>query len=727
MEAAECGAAALGIILEYHGRYIPLDILRNDCGVSRDGSNAFYIKEAARRYGLDTKAFRKPADGLDTKQPPLMVLWQWNHFLVVEGFGRGVVYLNDPAQGRRTVSRDEFSRSYSGIAFTFSKTEEFACEGRRPSVVRGLLRRLGSSKRALLFVILSGLILTIPTLVAAAYQRIFLDEILIQGRLDWLKPLLIAMGLTALVRLAAVGLQQVSLTRLEVRLSLAESVKFLQHLLRLPVSFYQHRFGGDIVSRVVSTSRIARLISGELATTVVSLATLFLFVAVMLPHNRLLTGVGVGIGCLNLAAMRWFSRWRSDQNRSIEQIRGRLWSGIMWAIQIIESVKAGGAEADLMVRWTGDQARVLSGEQRLGGYDALLTAIPPLLASLTTVVVLGLGGYQVATETLTIGALVAFQTLLTSFNQPFLDLARLGTQVQELSADLDRIDDIERHQVDPLLESSSVLATPVHAPERRTSPRLSGALELRSVTFGYNRTVEEPLIKDLSLAVQPGQRIALVGGSGSGKSTLARLILGLYQPWEGQILHDGMPIARIPREIFVNSVAMVDERIAMFQGIVRENLTLWDDRVSSERLIQAGLDAAIHRDLLTRRGGYDAVVAEGARNFSGGQRQRLEIARALVRDPSLLVLDEATSALDPRTEAMVDDHLRRRGCTCLIVAHRLSTVRDCDEILVLAAGVDKEGPGPLVTALAGRHVAHFPVPITIVPGSLTDEDIAAIA
>jgi len=498
------------------------------------------------------------------------------------------------------------------------------------------------------------------------------------------------MGVTALVRLAAVSLQQVYLTRLEVRLALTESVKFLQHVLRLPVTFFQYRFAGDIVGRIVSTERVARLISGELATTAVSLLTLVFFVAAMLPYDPLLTLVGVAISSLNLIALRWLSRWRVDQNRAIEQIRGRLWGGVMWAIQIIESVKATGSESDLMIRWTGAQARVVSGEQHLGAYDTILFALPPLLATLTTIAVLGLGGRQVAMGSLSIGALVVFQTLLASFNQPFRDLARLGSQVQELRADLDRIDDVRHHRIDPVFEGPPAWPAGMETQTRRgqplPSPRLSGHLELRDVIFGYNRTVEEPLIKGFSLIVRPGQRIALVGGSGSGKTTIARLISGLYQPWSGLILHDGKPIAEIPRELFVNSVAMVDERIAMFQGTVRDNLTLWDELISSKRLIQAGLGAAIHRDLLQRRGGYDAVVAEGARNFSGGQRQRLEIARSLVRDPSLLVLDEATSALDPKTEAIVDDHLRRRGCTCLIIAHRLSTIRDCDEIIVLSAG-----------------------------------------
>jgi NHLM bacteriocin system ABC transporter peptidase/ATP-binding protein/NHLM bacteriocin system ABC transporter ATP-binding protein len=690
MEAVECGAAALGIVLEYFGRYVPLDVLRNDCGVSRDGSNAFYIKEAAKQYGLEVMAFRKPADGLVTKPPPMIVLWQWNHFLVVEGFGRSKVFLNDPACGRRSVSFDEFARYYSGITFTFTPGPRFVRQGRRPGTAVGLVQRLATSKVALVFVILAGLALVVPTLVAAAYQRLFIDEILVQGRLDWLKPLLFAMGITAIVRLAAATLQQVYLTRLEIRLALTESVRFLQHVLRLPVTYFQHRFAGDIVSRLISTARVARLISGELATTAVSLLTLVFFVAAILPYDPLLTIVGVAIGSLNLIALRWFARWRTDQNRAIEQIRGRLAGAVMWAIQIIESVKASGSETDLMVRWTGEQARVVDAEQVLGAYDTLLVALPPFLATLTTIVVLGLGGREVALGSLSIGALVAFQSLLASFNQPFQDLARLGSQVQELRADLDRIDDVRHHRIDPVLEARPPWPGGIDTLKKKGQvvphPRLSGHVEFRGVTFGYNRTVEEPLIKDFSLVIRPGQRIALVGGSGSGKTTLARLITGLYQPWSGSILHDGKTIAEIPREIFVNSVAMVDERIAMFQGTVRDNLTLWDELISSDRLIHAGIGAAIHRDVLQRRGGYDAMVAEGARNFSGGQRQRLEIARSLVRDPSLLVLDEATSALDPKTEAIVDDHLRRRGCSCLIIAHRLSTIRDCDEIIILSGG-----------------------------------------
>jgi NHLM bacteriocin system ABC transporter peptidase/ATP-binding protein/NHLM bacteriocin system ABC transporter ATP-binding protein len=690
MEAAECGAAALGIILEYHGRYIPLDVLRDDCGVSRDGSNAFYIKEAGKRYGLEGKAGRKSAEGIRTWRPPFIVFWQWNHFLVVEGFGLGKVYINDPASGRRTMGFDEFKEGYTGIGITFERGPQFVKQGRRPSIFRGLARRLTGSRAAIIFVVLAGLALVIPSLVTAAFQRVFMDEILIQGHHEWLKPLLMAMVLTAVLRIAAAALQQLYLTRLEVKLTLGESLKFLGHVLRLPLTFFQRRYTGDIVARVSSTARVAALLSGELATTAVSLLTLVAYVAVMLPYEPVLAMVGVGISSLNLVALKMFGRWRTDQNRVIEQIRGRLLAGIMGSIQIVESIKATGSESEMLVRWTGDQARMINAEQTLGVYDVFLFVIPPLLASLTTIVVLGLGGHQVMVGGLSIGVLLALQALLAGFNQPFLDLARLGAEVQELRADVDRIDDVRSRPVDSVFAAEGRF-TAIKGPSEEANAaagrhRLSGRIEFRGVTFGYNRTVEDPLIRDFSFVAAPGQRIALVGGSGSGKSTIGRLACGLLEPWGGEILYDGQRLGDIPRDVFVNSVMLVDSEICLFEGTVRDNLTLWDDFVPMERLTHAGVEAAIHRDLLQRRGGYGAAVGEAGRNFSGGQRQRLQIARALVREPSLLVLDEATSALDPKTERIVDDNLRRRGCTCLIIAHRLTTIRDCDEIIVLNAG-----------------------------------------
>ena len=475
MEAAECGAAALAIILEFHGRYVPLDVLRVDCGVSRDGSNAFYIKEAAKKHGLDCKAIRKPADGLFTREPPFAVFWEWNHFLVVEGSRRGKAFINDPASGRRTIGFDEFERGYSGIALTFVPGPQFVKKGKRPSALLGLIRRLSTSKTALVFVILAGLALVIPNLVLAAFQRVFIDEVLIQGHLPWLRPLLWAMAVTAAFRLAAAGVQQVYLTRLEIRLTLVESIGFVWHVLRLPVAFFQHRYIGDLVSRASSSTRVARLISGELASTAVSLLTLVVYVAVMLPREPLLAAVGVGISSVNLIAIQWLGRWRADRNRSIEQIRGRLLAGVMSAIQMIESVKAAGSESDLLVRWNGDQARMITAEQSLGFWNTLLLVLPPALASLTAVVVLGVGGREVVYGGLSIGVLVAFQSLLAYFNQPFRDLARLGTDVQELRADLDRIDDVRHGPIDTVFQRAAMSRSGSPGDAQGVKPRNSPA------------------------------------------------------------------------------------------------------------------------------------------------------------------------------------------------------------------------------------------------------------
>ena len=452
MEAAECGAAALGIILEYHGRYVPLDVLRDDCGVSRDGSNALYIKEAAKRYGLEVKAI--PQAG---RRPVRLASRRSS----CSGSGitssssrasRGKVYLNDPASGRRTVSQEEFARSTARSRSRSSRAPNSSSEGDARVRSAGWSAGCATSRAALAFVILAGLALVIPTLASAAYQRVFIDEILVQGHRDWLRPLLIAMGLTGAAPAGGgrppAGLPDAagdpagrSPSRCDSSSTSCGYRSLLPASLRRRYRRPDHRLGasgrtdlgraGDHGGGPAHAGRLRRRHA---------------------PLDPLLTAVGVAISSLNLVVLRWFSRWRIDQNRSIEQIRGRLWAGVMWAIQIIESIKATGSESDLMVRWTGDQARMINAEQQLGAYDALLVVIPPLLSSLTTIVVLGLGGRQVTAGTLSIGALVAFQSLLVSFNQPFRDLARLGADVQELRADLDRIDDVRHHRIDPVLE-----------------------------------------------------------------------------------------------------------------------------------------------------------------------------------------------------------------------------------------------------------------------------------
>ena len=677
MEATECGAASLKIILAYHGRHVPLEELRAECRVSRDGSNALYIKKAARRYGLIARGFRMPVEELRRLDGPSMVFWELNHFLVVEGFARGRAYLNDPATGRRTVDEATFRESYTGIVFRFEPGPEFRKGGREPGIWRGLAGRMRGSGAAVAFVVLAGVALMVGELVAATFPLIYIDQVLIGGRRGTLRPLLLAMALAAAFRVGVGALQQGALLRLKMGRALAGSARFLWHVLRLPIAFYQQRYAGDIASRVDANTSVADLISGPLATTAVGLLMLVFYAAMTLAIDPALMAVGVAIGAANLLGIAAVDRVLAEEQLRIKQDRGKLHAAMIRSIQIIETIKAGASEPEALARLSGHQARLTNAEQAAGRVGGLLIVLPPFLSLATTAAVLGIGGGRVIEGTISVGVLVALQTLMAHLNHPFGDLVTLGSGVQSLRAELARLDDVLDHPA----ESPGPPAAAGEAPRR-----LTGRLELRDLTFGYNRSVDEPLIDGFSLSIRPGSRVALVGGSGSGKSTIGRLAVGLIRPWSGEVLLDGVRIEEIPREVLTDQVAMVDDQAFLFRGTIRENLTLWDETIPQDDLTRAAIDAAIHRDIIARPGAYGSRLVEGARNLSGGQRQRLEIARALVRNPALIVLDEATAALDPVTEALVDDNLRRRGCSCLIIAHRLSTIRDCDEIIVLSHG-----------------------------------------
>ncbi len=681
MEAVECGAAALGIVLAHFGRWVPLEELRIACGVSRDGSKASNVVRAARQFGLEAKGFKKEPQSLRTTRPPMILHWNFNHFVVLEGFGKkGKVHLNDPATGPRVVTGEELDQAFTGVVLTFRPAPEFARRGQPPRLIPALRSRLTGARTALLFVLLAGLALVIPGLVVPVFSKVFLDSVLLESRREWLPPLLWGMGVTALMLGFLTWLQQTYLLRLETRMAVGASSRFLWHVLRLPTEFFSQRYAGDISSRVAINDRVAQLLSRDLATNALGTLMIVFFAVVLFQYDAVLTGVGIAVVSLNVAVLRWVSRRRVDGHRRLVQDQGKLLGTAIGGLQTIETLKATGGEADLFTRWAGYQAKVVNGRQDLERYTQILDAVPALLSAVNTALILGIGGLRVMNGLMSLGGLIAYQLLMAAFIAPVNRLVSLGGKLQMIEGNMNRLDDVLRYRTDPGATSGSG-----GLPSEAAPVKLEGRLELRGLSFGYSR-LDPPLIERLDLDLKPGSRVALVGGSGSGKSTIARLITGLYQPWEGEILFDGRSRSEIRPEVMTNSLATVDQSVFLFEGSVRENLTLWDSTIPLHEMVAAAKDACIHEEIAARPGGYDSAVEEGGANWSGGQRQRLEIARALVSRPTVLVLDEATSALDPTTESRIDESLRRRGCTCLIVAHRLSTIRDANEIIVLEHG-----------------------------------------
>ena len=677
MEATECGAACLGMVLAYFGKIVPLEELRIVCGVSRDGSNAANVMKAGRSYGLEAKAFRKEPSALQEMQLPQIAFWEFYHFVVIEGFDKEVVYLNDPAVGPRTVTHEQFDDSFTGVVMTFGPGPEFVPGGKREKVMSRLGRRLGKTRAAIAYLVLAGLALVVPGLVIPTFTKVFVDDYLIGQQPGVVSTILLGLAGGAVLTGVLTWMRQHYLLRLQTKLSVRMAGGFMWHILRLPVSFFAQRSIGDLAYRVTLNDLVSQLLSGSLTTNILNVFTAAFYVILMYFFDPLLATIAVILASLNFLALRLVSRRRVDTNNRLMVEQFKVEGTSVTGLQTIETMKASGTESDFFSRWSGLLAKVINSRQALDVPGQPLNAFPALLAAISTAAVLGIGGYRVIQGDLTVGTLIAFQTLLASFLAPIAGFVQLGSQLQQISSSLERLDDVLNYDVDLELQREDEVSL-----ERS---KLRGNLELRAIEFGYNR-LADPLIADFHMRLEPGQRVAIVGATGSGKSTTAKVITGLYPAWSGEVLFDGEPRGTIPHPILANSVAIVDQEISLFEGTIRENLTLWDPTIPEEAIVQAATDAAIHEDIAARSGGYSAIVEEGGRNFSGGQRQRLEIARALVRDPAILVLDEATSALDPLTEVKIDQSLRRRGCTCVIIAHRLSTIRDADEIIVLDHG-----------------------------------------
>ena len=683
MHASECGAACLGIVLAFFGRWAPLTELREKCEVSRDGSSAASILRASRHYGLECNGLSLRAEQLKQVELPLILFWQFSHFVVLEGFDERGFYLNDPATGKRRVTEEEFIKGYSGVALRFKRGPDFMPGGDRPSLFRQLGALLAGSWRELAGVAACALMLTLLALVVPASLGVFVDDVLEDhGPWGGLVAALIGGGILVYVLTL---LKHRFLSRLAIRVSVIGYNRGLSRLLRLPVEFFEHRLVGDLTDRVSSIDRIAKNLTQQFLVLIVDMAMSAVLLIAMLAYDVLLTLIVLLLALLHGVLARFLNALREVRSQAMRREQGLLIGVGMQMLSHADNLRMTGSDDSFFSRWSGQQASELHARQLYSELGSFNTALPGLIAAFRAAAVLGFGGSLVMSGEMTLGTLVGFYILAEMFLAPVGRFLEFADKRQALETDLQRLEDISRTAEDPVFRRQS--------PESQSIPtfnerlQLAGRLELRNVTFGYNKS-RKPLLENFNLVIRPGQRVAIVGPSGSGKSTVARLVSGICQPWSGEILFDGHARDKIPEEVLRRSISMVDQEAVLFSASVRDNITLWNPAVPDEVIVAATRDACIHEEILLRPHGYATFVEEGGVNFSGGQRQRLEIARGLVGNPTVLILDEATSALDAATEEYVDDALRRRGVTCLIVAHRLSTVRDCDEIIVLDKGAE---------------------------------------
>ena len=677
LEVLECGAASLTMIMNYYQKWIPLEQARVDCGVSRDGASAKNIIMAARSYGMVVKAWRVDPEDLAAEGPfPCIIHWGFNHFVVLCGFRRGRAVINDPARGRVDVSMEEFDREYTGVMLTFEPGEGFQPSGKKKSVFSYAKARLSGTSTAVIFVVLTTTISSLLSMISPIFGRVFLDRLLSGQNPGWLRPFIFAMSAFAVINILVLWISTVYSLRIQGKLEAVGSSMYLWKVLHLPMHFFGQRLSSDIADRQATNAEIAGTLVNTFAPLVINTMMMVFYLVVMIKYSPILTLVGVLAIFINMGVSALITSRRVNLTRVQMRDSAKLSSATASSIRMIETIKASGAERGVFGRWAGFQASVNTQNYRYTKLSIFFSTIPYLVTQISNLAVLGGGVYLVLHGSFTVGMVMAFQGFLGSFMQPANELISAGQSMQEMITQMERVDDVMSYPDDPNMEPRE---------KHEEYEKLTGNIELKDIEFGYS-PLGEPLITDFNLTVKPGQKIALVGRSGCGKSTLAKLISGLYQPWSGSITFDGKPISEIDRNVFIGSVAVIDQNVTLFEDTVSNNIKMWDTSIEDFEVIMAARDADIHEEIVIRPGGYQHKMSENGRDFSGGQRQRIEIARALAQDPTICILDEATSALDAKTEYEVVKSISERGITCIVIAHRLSTIRDCDEIIVLEKG-----------------------------------------
>lgn len=679
MEALECGAACLAMVLAYYGKWLPLEQVRRDSGVSRDGTNAADLLMAARNYGMNAKLFKAEPQqlrGIDIF--PCIIHWNFNHFVVLNGIKKDKAVINDPARGVVEVSAEEFDRSFTGALIGLEPGEDFEPGGRPESMLGYAKERLKNNKAVFAFVVITTLLTALISIINPVFTRIFMDRLLPGKNPDWLIPFVVLMSLVALIQIVVSYIDVTHRLKLQGKIAIEANSRYVWHVLRLPVEFFAQRSVGEVVSRSGTNEGITATLINRFAPLVLQFGMLVFYLVIMIRYSWILSLVGLFSLLVKVFAARVISNKRINITRVMSRDSGKLSSTTIAGIEMIETIKSSGAENGFFEKWAGYQASVNTQNVKYNKLNFFLGSLPGMIASLADIAILILGVFMVMQGEFTVGMLTAFQGFLASVVAPADQLISAGQSLQEMRTDMERVSDVLNYETD--VSEEDELADDV------TLTKLSGEIELKNISFGYSR-LGSPLIKDFSMHVKPGSRIAFVGSSGCGKSTLSKLISGLYEPWSGEILFDGKTRAEIPRAVLTGSIAVVDQDITLFQDTIANNIKMWDTSIENFEVILAARDAQLHEDIMQRTDGYKSIVSEGGRNFSGGQRQRMEIARVLAVDPTIIILDEATSALDAKTEFNLVKSITDRGITCIVIAHRLSTIRDCDEIIVLDKGI----------------------------------------
>ena len=679
MEALECGAASLAMVMAYYDKWVPLEQVRLDCGVSRDGSNAKNVLIAARSYGFEAQGYRCEIDSLkDNMQFPCIIHWNFNHFVVLDGFQGNYAWINDPARGEVKVTMEEFGRSFTGICLQIKPGPDFEPGGKPKSTVEFARRRLRGAGAAVAFVLFSTVIGYLFGIINPLFSRFFMDRLLTGENRELLMPFLVLLALMGGAQVITSWVQAVYNMKLNGKMAIVGSSDFMWKILRLPMEFFSQRMGGDILQRQGTNASIASTLVNTLTPLALNTIMMIFYLVVMVRYSVLLSILGIFTIILNLLVSRIISAKRVNVTRVQMRDSGKLASATVSGIQMVETIKASGAENGYFQKWAGYQASVNTQNVKYAKINQYLGMIPTLLSAVAESSVLILGVWLTMYGNFTLGMIMTFQQFLSSFMSPAMTLISAGQTIQEMRTQMERVEDVMQYPEDPNFSDHPL-------DEDADYSKLSGSVELKHVTFGYSR-LGQPLIQDFSMSMKPGSRVAFVGSSGCGKSTLSILISGLYQPWSGEILFDGKPISQIDRSVFTGSVAVVDQDIVLFEDTIANNIKMWDESIEDFEMILAARDAQIYDDIMARDGGFYGKLTEGGKDLSGGQWQRIEIARVLAQDPSIIIMDEATSALDAKTEYELVKAVKDRGITCIVIAHRLSTIRDCDEIIVLDKG-----------------------------------------